>query len=155
MESAPPKTKKQNGFIVPLGVAAGAVFMGADFAAISLGPLEYLGIPFSPVLRYAHFVAPAVAFTLWFFTRRSATLSAVLFVLTLTLVPTASMWADVRTVNIRITKWIDDIPQLEGRLGFKVFETGDANGVELRVDRTPGRALALTAEVKRLGILRP
>jgi len=155
MEAVSAKPKKRVGFIVPLGMTVAAVFMGADFTAISLRPLEYLGIPFPLILKYTHFIVPAVAFMLWFVTRRLATLSAVLFILTLMLLPAASRWIDGRTVNIRTTKWIDDIPQLETRLGFKVFETGDSNGDQLQVDRMPGHAQALTAETKRLGIYRP
>jgi hypothetical protein len=155
MESAPAKRKTSNGFIVPLGLAIAFMFMGADLTFISLRPLDYLGIWYPPILRYAHFAIPAVAFMLWFLTRKSATWSAVLFVLTLVLLPSPARWADGRTVHVRITKWVDDLPQLEHRLGFKIFESGDSNGTKLRVDRTPGRVETLTAEVRRLGILRP
>jgi len=157
MEPPPPKLKKRVGFIVPLGLAIAFVFMGADFTAISLRPLEYLGIPFPSVLKYAHVIVPAVAFSLWFVARRSTILSSLIFIATLMLLPIPAQWADGRPVKIHVTKEIDGITitSLETRLGFKVRETGDASGEQLWVDRTPGREQALTAEAKRLGIYRP
>ena len=44
---------------------------------------------------------------------------------------------------------------MENRMGFKIWEKGDSTNIELWVDRTPGRAEALVAEVKRMGICRP
>jgi hypothetical protein len=56
--------------------------------------------------------------------------------------------------KVPITKWVEgnDRPALEARLGFKVWEEGDAGGMALWVARRPGYATSLAAEVQRMGI---
>jgi hypothetical protein len=151
----PPKNTRNTGIFVALAITLAMMFMGNDFAVTAFRPLEYLGIPFPPILKFMQVIVPAVAFTLWFLTRRSPSISAVIFLLALLPMPALMHCGDRQANKIHISKWIDDRTTLESQLGFRIWESGDSTGSWLWIDRNPSHEKALTAEMKRLGIYQP
>lgn len=154
-------SKRPFSIIVFVGVLVAIVFMGGDIIPLTLRPLKYLGISFPKILQYTHLIAPALALVLGIVLRRfwpngATMVCVVLCILCAVAVSSAARWADQQVEKVKITKCIDgnDIPPLEARLGFKVWETGNSSGTELWIDRTPGHALQLTDEAKRMGIFR-
>ena len=134
----------------------GMVGIGVDTIWPAFDPLDYLDIPYPHLLRYATFIAPGLAFVLWLLCRRSNLVNTLAFLIPLLTIATVTNWADNQPVKIHVTKWFeyDQREAEEKQLGFKVYEIDGKDGYEMWVDRTPGRANLLTAEVKRLGIWR-
>jgi hypothetical protein len=155
----PPTTapKRRVGVVVPILVAAGIMFLGADFIPLSLRPLDHLGIPYPPILRYAHFILPAAFVAVCLTFNRSHAAAILALLLTTTASGGVARWADAQPAKVRVTRTVYD-RDFDGwltTLDFPVWQTADQDGPQMWVDRAPGRAERLTAEAKRLGICRP
>lgn len=151
------KPKRPVGFVVPVVVAVGVMFLGADFIPLSLRPLDYLGIPYPAVLRYVHLILPAAFVAACLIFNRSHAVAIVALLLATTAMGGVAQWADAQPAKVRVTQTVYD-GDFDGwlkTLDFPVWQMADQDGPQMWIDRTPGRAERLTAEAKRLGIWRP
>jgi hypothetical protein len=146
--------KARLGFILPAMLFAGNAFMANDWIVIALHPLRHLEVPFPDVLRAVPYLAAIVGSLLWLALRRRwPVLSAIAgFMLMWVMLAGVLGWADHQVEKVSITREINgiDLPPLEARLGFKVWEQGDAGGMALWVARRPGYATSLAAEIRRM-----
>jgi hypothetical protein len=148
------ESKNRTSGIVLIAFLFAFIFLGNDIVGLSLRPLKYLGIGFPPVLAYTHFIAPAIALALLvvFGRRCPEWVILALCVVDIMAISAVAKWADKQIDKVQITRWINDIKPLEGRLGFQVWEIGNASGDQLWVARGSGRVQRLTAEAKQMGI---
>ena len=150
-----PARRQSAGFVIVLGLAVALVAVGSDFVPLSLRPLDYLGLPYPRVFRVIHLLGPALAVAVWLASRRSAVATGAAFFIAVFVMTQVARWADGQPARIPVTRFIDgtDLSAMEGRLGFRVWETGDKDGTFLLVGRTNERAA--TDETKRHGVYRP
>jgi hypothetical protein len=155
MATASPPTigreRKKPGPIIPVGFTLSLIFMGADIVPLSLRPLDHLGIPYPHILRYTHVIAPIAALVLWIVFRRSTLAAIVAFLFAILGITSVAQWADSRPIKIPVTHWIDS-HEWQKKLGFNIWEQGDAHGTAVWVDRTPGRANLVREEAKKMGV---
>lgn len=148
---------KKPGFIVPIGFTIAIFFMGGDIIPLSLRPLNYLGIPYPHILKYTHFIAPVAGLNLWIMFRRSMFAAIIGFLAAVMAIESVAHWADAEPIKIPVTRMIDpnEWEAWQKQLGFKVWEQADSQGASMWVDRRPGRAEKVRAEVKRMAIEKP
>jgi hypothetical protein len=138
------------------------LFLGATLVPRSLRPLDYLGIGYPRVLRYTHFIVPALALIAVLSFRRSPIAAFVIVLLGMLALTSVPNWTRTRAAKVPITHTIDSdaFEAWEKELGFKVWQraggrTDGGRGPEMWVDLTPGRAERVADEVNRMGIARP
>ena len=109
------KPRRPVSIIVLVWVFLGMVVIGADIIALSLRPLNYLGVSYPAILGYANFIMPPIAFVLWLLIGRKRPLGIAVLALLLCGVAIMSVpeWADRQVDQVKITKSIDDITPLE------------------------------------------
>jgi hypothetical protein len=103
-----------------------------------------------------HIIFAVLALVLSIALRRS-TLPLILFVLAWVSIPVVAKWADSRPVRIPVSRMMPSYEweAWQKELGFKVWMQGQSGrGDEMFVDRTPGRADRVRAELPRFGIVR-
>ncbi|MDB5318448.1 MAG: hypothetical protein JWN40_79 [Phycisphaerales bacterium] len=149
----------RTGVILPVAACLTVAFIGNDWITLPLRPLRYLEVPFPNVLYATSYLAPIAGAVLWLAFRRRWRVPSVVAGLLLPWVIVYGVlgWAGHQVEKVPTTTWVEgnDLPALEARLGFKVWEEGDASGKALWVARRPGYATSLAAEVRRMGIARP
>jgi hypothetical protein len=154
----PPLPNSRFSIIVLVGLLIALSFMSADIIVLALRPLTYLGVRFWPALRYTPILASVTAFVIWLVLRRwRSNLAAIIgLVVSIAMISGVASWADHQIAKVKIKTWINsnDFPSLEARVGFKVWETGDASGNQVWVTKVSDHTAAITAEMKRLGNLR-
>ena len=136
--------------------------LGGTLVPLSLRPLDYLDIAYPRVLRYTHFIVPALALIAVLSFRRSPIAAFVIFIVGMLATTSVPNWTRTRAAKVPITHTIDSdaFEAWEKELGFKVWQraggrTDGGRGPEMWVDLTPGRAERVADEVNRMGIARP
>jgi hypothetical protein len=142
------------GLLLPVTLGFAFMFMSSSVITLALRPLRYLDVPVPSIFYAVPYVAPIIGILIWLaFSWRLPTLSAVpVLVLPSLMIMGVLKWAERQVDKVPVTRWINgnDLPPLEARLGFKVWEQGDADGMALWVARRAGYSAALADEVRRM-----
>jgi len=142
------------GLLLPVMIGFAFMFMSSNLITLALRPLRYLDVPVPSIFYAVPYLAPIAGVLIWLaFSWRLPTLAAVaVLVLPGLMIMGVLKWAERQVDKVPVTKWINgnDLPPLEARLGFKVWEQGNAGGMALWVARRGGYAAALENEVRRM-----
>jgi hypothetical protein len=140
--------------LLPAMICFAFMFMSGSWITLALRPLRYLDVPVPSIFYAVPYLAPVAGLLIWLALGwRLPALSAVMgFVLPWLMIMGVMKWAEPQVDKVPVTKWINgnDLRPLEARLGFKVWEQGDAGGMALWVARRGGYAAALADEVRRM-----
>src|SRR3954470_10620621 len=153
--SVQPRRQPQRiSFLLVVGLCVGLSVMGSSWIVVSFRPLNMLGIAYPRVLRSAHMIVPALVLVTWLVSRASALVTGLALALGLLVMIGIARWADDRPASIGLLRAQNgiEVEALESRLGFKIAETGNQEGMFFLVARENERAA--TGEVKRLGLYR-
>ncbi len=131
--------------------------IGADFAAISTGPMRALGIPYTWVLDYSPLIASISCFVLWVVLRQVVPKAAGLIVIAIcgcliwSIPPLAGLYVAEIPVARELTK--EESASLVSGLGIKTtWRNSSQHGQRIFVARE--HEAAARDELRTLGILR-
>ena len=151
----PRKGTSRASLLLPPLLFLGAMFMAADFTAITLGPLKVLQIAYPRWMDYSHFLIPVACAIVWLLSLRkwpnAGAIVAILLCFTLlSLIP---RFAESRVAKVPVTRWIDsnDLKSIETMVGVPVTEQGSREGTFVIV--APSNEQRVRAELVRLKLL--
>jgi hypothetical protein len=151
----PRKRPSSASILLPPLLFIGAMFMAADFTALTLAPLKVLQIPYPRWMAYFHFLIPGACAIVWLLSLRkwpnAGAIVAVL--LCFTLMPLILQFAESRVVKVPVTRWIElnELKSIEGTVGVPITEQGSRDGTFVIV--APSNEQRVRAELARLKLL--